>query len=47
MDEGGKVVLRPIALVPLREYTGEDLEMFARENEMTADVEEPLLPART
>lgn len=44
MDEGGKVVLRPIALVPLREYTGEDMEMFARENEMTADVEDASTP---
>ncbi len=35
VDEGGNVVLRPIAPVPLRKYAGEDLETFARENEIT------------
>ncbi len=42
VDEGGNVILRPIAPVPLREYTGEDLETFARENEMTPAMEERL-----
>lgn len=42
VDEGGNVVLRPIVPVPLREYTGEDLETFARENEMSPDLEERL-----
>lgn len=42
LDEEGNVVLRPIAPVPLSEYSGEDLEMFARENEMTPELERRL-----
>jgi bifunctional DNA-binding transcriptional regulator/antitoxin component of YhaV-PrlF toxin-antitoxin module len=42
MDEEGNVILRPLAPVPLREYTGEDLETFAEENEMLPKLEERL-----
>jgi bifunctional DNA-binding transcriptional regulator/antitoxin component of YhaV-PrlF toxin-antitoxin module len=42
VDEGGNVILKPVAPVPLREYTGEDLETFARENEMTPEMERRL-----
>ena len=42
VDEGGNVIFKPIAPVPLREYTREDLNTFARENEMTTEMEQRL-----
>ena len=38
-NERGDVVLRPIDTWPVREYTDADVEMFAREDELTAELE--------
>jgi hypothetical protein len=38
-NERGDVVLRPIDTWLAREYTDADLEMFAREDELTPDLE--------
>jgi len=38
-NERGDVVLRPIDTWPVREYTDSDLEMFAREDDLTTELE--------
>lgn len=42
VDEGGNVVLRPISPATFSEYTKDDLETFARENEMPPVLEQRL-----
>jgi hypothetical protein len=41
-NERGDIVLRPIDNWPVREYTNADLEMFAREDELTPELEDRL-----
>lgn len=40
LDERGNVILRPLFSASLREYTVEDLETFAREDELPPELEQ-------
>lgn len=42
VNRRGDVILRPLARIPLREYTDEDLAMFAEEDRMPPNLEERL-----